>query len=146
MATEREDLRRAPPPQPGAPVRPSDVPTSELVDQLVGKMTRLARKEVEYAKAELRDSLRAELPAAKGLGVAGLCALVSLNLVFVSLALLLASWMAPWGAALVIAAAVTAVGTAVGVRAWKRRRPAPGEAQSGSPPDDVRWDKERRRA
>jgi len=37
--------------------------------------TQLAKKEIELAKSELRSDIKAELTMAKGLGVAGLCAL-----------------------------------------------------------------------
>ena len=140
---DREDLRRLNPPLPGAPVRPVDVPTGELLERLVSKMTALARKEVELAKEEISRDVRREAAMAKGLGVAGVCALVTLNLLCVALALFLAQWMPAWGGALVVAAVVMSIGTIAGFVGWKRRVTSPLKETRRTLGEDVRWAKER---
>lgn len=124
---------------PGAPIRPSDVPASELVEQLVGKMTRLARKEVELAKTEMKANLRSEAWVAAGLGIAGLCALIALNLAGVALALFLARWIPPWEAALAVAGGALLAGLTAGWWGWNRRVQSPLEATRRTLREDVRW-------
>lgn len=144
MERERED---GPLPatarMPARPVRPSAVPTGELVEELVGKVTRLARKEVELAKTELQENLRSEVAMAKGLGIAGVCALTTLNLLCVALALFLARWIPGWGAALIVAAGVMLVGSLAGLWGWSRRVKEPLAATRRTLREDVRWAKER---
>lgn len=128
---------------PGTPVRPSDVPTGELIERVVSKVTMLARKEVELAKAELKKDLRAEAAVAKGLGVAGVCALVTVNLLAVAVALFLSRWMPAWGAAVVVAAVVMAIGAIVGWLGWRRRVTNPLQETRRTLEEDVKWAKER---
>lgn len=137
-----EETRRLPR-LPGTPVRPVDVPTGELLEQLVGKFTRLARKEVELAKVELARDIHAEAAMAKGLGVAGVCALVTLTLLCVALALFIAQWMPAWGAVLLVAAGVLLIGTIAGLAGWKRRVKRPLSETRRTLGEDVRWAKER---
>lgn len=124
-------------------MRPVDVPTGELLEQLVAKASKLARKEVELAKAELKRDIRAEAAMAKGLGIAGVCALVTLNLLCVALALFLGNWMPEWGGALVVAAGVMLIGTIAGFVGWKRRVTKPLEQTRRTLGEDVQWAKER---
>lgn len=144
---EREEGRPAPSPVPprlpGQPVRPSEVPTGELVEELVGKVTRLARKEMELAKTELQQNLRSEVAMAKGLGIAGVCALTTLNLLLVALAMFLGRWIPEWGAALLVAAGVLLVGTLAGLWGWSRRVKEPLATTRRTLREDVRWAKER---
>ena len=94
---------------------------AELVRDIAEKAQRLARKEVELAKVELRADLDAELAAAKGLGAAALLALLALNLLLVCAVFALTAVMAGWLAALLLAVLLLAVGAAVGAWAWSRR-------------------------
>lgn len=128
---------------PGTPVRPSEVPTGELIELVIAKVSQLARKEVELAKVEIKQDLKKEAALAKGLGVAGVCALVTLNLLAVALALFLARWMPAWGAAVVVAAVVMLVGTIAGVIGWKRRVKEPLKETRRTLEEDVKWAKER---
>jgi len=127
---------------PGTPVRPSDMPTGELIELVVAKVSKLARKEVELAKAEIKSDLKAEAALAKGIGIAGLCALVTVNLLAVALALFLARWMPAWGAAVVVAAFVMAIGTIAGWIGWKRRVQHPLSETRRTLEEDVKWAKE----
>ncbi|HET8734068.1 MAG TPA: phage holin family protein [Anaeromyxobacteraceae bacterium] len=140
------------PDRPGTPTQPPagtpeasvrGLPTRELVGELARKASELARKEVELARAEVRADLRAEIRAASGLGVAGLCAVftVQLLLTAVVLALMEAGLVPGWAAALIVAAVVLAIGTAVGLWSWARRVRSPLVTTRRSLQEDLRWAK-----
>ena len=118
--------------------------TKDLVTELARKASLLARKEVELAKAEVKADVRREIRMAGGLGVAGLCALftVQLLLVAVVLALMEGGILPGWAAALVVAAVVLAIGTAAGLWGWARRVRKPLDTSRRSLKEDVRWAKE----
>jgi hypothetical protein len=118
--------------------------TRELVTELARKASLLARKEVELAKAELKADVRAEIKAASGLGVAGLCAILTIQLLLVAvvLALMEGGVMPGWAAALLVGAVVLAVGTAVGLWGWAKRVRKPLDTTRRSLQEDVRWAKE----
>ncbi len=119
--------------------------TRELVVQLASKASLLARKEVALAKSEVREDLRSEIRMASGLGVAGVCALLVLQLLLVALVLGLAEAgvVRGWLAALIVAAVVLAVGSVAGLVGWSRRVRQPLGATRRSLTEGVRWVKER---
>ncbi len=127
----------------GDPLRQAS--TKDLVTQLVQKAGLIARKEIELAKAELKADLRAEIKMASGLGVAGVCALMTLELLLVAVvfALFEAQLLPGWAAALVVAAVVLAIGTAAGLWGWAKRVRKPLDATRRSLQDNVRFAKER---
>jgi len=117
----------------------------DLLGELAHKGSQLARKEVELAKAEVRQDLRAEIKMAGGLGVAGACALLTLQLLLVAVAFaLMESGALPgWAASLVLAAVVLAIGTGAGLWGWAKRVRRPLEVTRSSLEKNVRWVKER---
>jgi len=121
-----------------------ELPTRELVTELARKASELARREVELVKAEVRADLRAEIKMASGLGVAGLCAVLVLQLLLTAtvLALMEARVLPGWAAALAIAAVILAVGTGVGLWGWLRRVRAPLDTSRRSLQEGVRWAKQ----
>jgi uncharacterized membrane protein YqjE len=118
--------------------------TRDLVTELARKAGLLARKEVELAKVELKEDVRREVKMASGLGVAGLCALLALELMLVAivLALMQAEILPGWAAALVVAAVVLAIGAGAGLWGWARRVRRPLDTTRRSLREDVRWAKE----
>jgi hypothetical protein len=120
------------------------LPLRDLVAELTRTGAQLARKELELVRAEARENLRSEVLMAGGLGVAGVCALlvVELLLVAVVLALMEGGVLPGWAAALVVAAVVLAVGTAAGLWGWARRVRKPLETTRRSVQNGVRWAKE----
>jgi uncharacterized membrane protein YqjE len=120
-------------------------PTKDLVMQLAQKASLLAKKEIELAKAELKEDVRSEIKMASGLGVAGVCALVTLELLLTAVvfALFEAEVMPGWAAALVVAAVVLAVGTAAGLWGWAKRVRKPLDTTRRSIDENVRFAKER---
>jgi uncharacterized membrane protein YqjE len=121
------------------------VATKDLVTQLAQKASLLARKEIELAKAELKDDLRTEIRMASGLGVAGVCALMTLQLLLVAIvfALTEGGLLPGWAAALVVAAVVLAIGTGAGLWGWAKRVRKPLDSTRQSLQDSVRLAKER---
>jgi putative superfamily III holin-X len=115
----------------------------ELLGHVVDSATLLAKKEIELAKSELRKDLKAEVAMAKGLGVAGVCALCTLNMLLVSGAFALAHVLADWAAALIVAALVLTVGSIAGFIGWKKRVTSPLESTRRSLKEDARWARER---
>lgn len=131
------------PPARGDPLR--SMQTRELVAETGRKASLLVRKELELAKAELRADLRSEIKMAGGLGVAGVCALIGLELLLVALAfgLMEAGVLPGWAAALVIAGVVFAIGAAAGLWGWAKRVRKPLDATRRSLKEDVQWARER---
>jgi hypothetical protein len=119
--------------------------TREVVMELARKASQLARKEVALAKSEAREDLKTEIRMASGLGVAGVCALFTVNLLLVAIVFALseAQVMSGWLASLLVAAVVLAIGTVAGLVAWKRRVRQPLDTTRKSVQDNVRWAKER---
>lgn len=134
--------------RPAAPLRADPVraaSTKDLVTQLAQKASLLVKKEIELAKSELKEDVRTEIKMASGLGVAGVCALftVQLLLVAVVFALFEGGVLPGWAASLVVAAVVLAVGTAAGLWGWAKRVRQPLDTTRRSLQDNVRFAKER---
>jgi uncharacterized membrane protein YqjE len=127
----------------GEPLRQR--PTKDLVTDAARTVSALAREEIELAKAELRQDIRAEVKMASGLGVAGVCALgaLQLGLTAIVLALMEGGVMSGWAAALVVAAVVLAVGTVAGLWGWAKRVRKPLARTRASIEENIRWAKER---
>jgi uncharacterized membrane protein YqjE len=120
------------------------LPLRDLVAELARKGSELARKEVELARVEARADLRAEIRMASGLGVAGVCALLTIQMLLVAIAFaFMESGALPgWAASLIVAAVVLAVGTAVGLWGWAKRVRKPLATTRGSVRDSARWVRE----
>src|SRR5206468_2152486 len=97
-----------------------EVGTTRLLGLLAHKGSDLVKAEVELARAELKADLKDEIGMAKGLGVAGVCALITLTLLLVALAMGLAEKTAlhSWSASLLVAGVVAAIGMVAGLVGW----------------------------
>ena len=139
--------RRLPPARRGlqtaVPGSMQQLSNRELIGSVIENATQLAKKEIELAKSELRADIKKEVAMAKGLGVAGLCALWSVSLMLVACALALGKVIPEWAAALIVAGAVLAVGTIAGVVGWGKRVKKPMEATLRTLKEDALWAKER---
>ncbi|HZX95419.1 MAG TPA: phage holin family protein [Myxococcales bacterium] len=125
------------------PVSVEGMTNRELVGHVVESATMLAKKEIELAKAELKADLKKEVAMAKGLGVAGLCALWTVSMMLVAGAMALGTVLPEWAAALIVAAGVLAVGSIAGLVGWGKRVKEPLEATRRSLKEDALWAKER---
>lgn len=86
-----------------------DASISELIQQLSEQASRLARQEVELAKAEMTVKGKRLGIGAGAFGGAGLVALFGLGALTATVILLLATAMTAWLAALIVAAVYLAV-------------------------------------
>ncbi len=136
------DLRDVRLPEEDARLR--SLPLRDLISALARTGSQLARKELELAKAEARQDLRSEIKMAGGLGVAGVCALLALQMLLVAVAFgLMESGTLPgWAASLILAAVVLAIGPGAGLWGWAKRVRRPLETTRSSLQKNVRWAKE----
>jgi hypothetical protein len=126
----------------GAAVPSGGLSTPQLLGETAREAVALVKSEIELAKAELKEDLKAEVAAVKGLSVAALCALFMVNLLLVAGVLALATVMPGWVAALIVAAAVGLAGGIAGAIGWKHVR-MPLARTRKSLEEDARWMKER---
>jgi hypothetical protein len=119
------------------------VPTAELLSTLLRGSTELVKKEVDLAKAELRQDVKREVQMAAGLGVAGVFGLVALTLFFVAAAFALETTIPGWAAGLAVAGLALAISVVAGVLGWVRRVKKPLDKTERTLKEDVRWAKQR---
>src|SRR5207237_86288 len=81
------------------PVSVEAMSSRELISHVMENATLLAKKEIELAKAELKQDLKSEVAMAKGLGIGALCAIWTVSLMLVAGALALGNVITEWGAA-----------------------------------------------
>jgi hypothetical protein len=93
--------------------RSEDASISELIQQLSEQTSRLARQEVELAKAEMTIKGKRLGIGAGAFGGAGLVALLGLGALTAAAILLLATAISPWLAALIVAVVYLAVAGAL---------------------------------
>jgi hypothetical protein len=115
----------------------------ELVGEITGKATLLARKEAELAKTEIRADIRSELAMIKGFAVALVIGLTALNMFLVALVLALATQMPGWQAALIVGGALALMAGIVGYASWNRRVTTPLALTRKTLKEDLQWAKER---
>jgi len=146
MASEKELSIENPPAavvRGSSPAALEHMTNRELIGYISQNALKLAKSEVELAKAELKADLKKEVGMAKGLGVAGLCAIWAVSLMLMACALALGTVMAEWAAALVVAGGVLLVGTVAGLVGWGKRVQKPLETTLRTLKEDARWAKER---
>lgn len=156
MAIEKKDLPGRVPLPTSTIIKPPPTAVGEAVPlsveamsnrELVGHVAQsallLARKEIELARSEIRADLKAEVAMAKGLGVAGVCALLTLAMMLVTITLALGHAMPDWLAGIIVTAAVLTVGTVAGLVGWGKRVRNPLEATRRTLKEDAQWAKER---
>jgi MFS family permease len=122
---------------------------SELVKQLSEQTSRLARQEVELAKAELAVKGKRAGMGAGMFGGAGLLGLYALGALTAAIILALATAVAGWLAALIVAAlygAIAGVLALTGKNKVAEATPPVPEQATESVKEDVRWAKTRAQA
>ena len=134
---------RPPPLTVAVPLSVEGLSNRELVGHITESAVLLAKKEIELARTEIKADLKAELGMVKGLGVAGVCALLTAAMLLVTLTLGLGNFMAEWLAGLLVSAVVLTVGTVAGVIGWGKRVKNPLEATRRTLKEDAQWAKER---
>lgn len=122
---------------------PSELGTGELVKQIGARAEVLLHKQIELAKVELKQDLKAEATAVGGLGVSAVLAIITVTLLLVTAALALSLVLPAWGAGLIVTGVMTAATLAVALISWKRRVSTPLQRTRQTLREDVRWAKER---
>jgi len=122
---------------------------AELVKQLSEQTSRLARQEVELAKAELTAKGKRAGIGAGMFGAAGVLGLYALGALIAAGILALATAVAAWLAALIVAAVVGAVAGIAALQGRSniaRATPPVPEQATESVKEDVEWTATRARA
>ena len=117
--------------------------TAELIKEITREVGVLVRKQIELAKAELREDVRAEAVAAGGLGVGAIAALLALNMIFVTIALALARVMPGWAAGLIVTGFLLGIAAIAALVGCSKRVRTPLERTRRSLQEDIKWTKER---
>ena len=133
-------------PATGRPPTTEEQSVAELVKQLSEQTSRLARQEVELAKAELTAKGKRAGVGAGMFGGAGLFGLYALGALTATIILALGTAMAAWLAALIVAAvygAVAGVLALTGKSKVQAATPPMPEQATESVKEDVRWAKTR---
>jgi hypothetical protein len=128
----------------GPPTVPEDATIAELVKRLSEQMSRLAREEVELAKAELTAKGKRAGLGAGMFGGAGLFGLYALGALTAAIILALATAVAGWLAALIVAVVYAAIAGALaltGKSKVEEATPPVPEQATESVKADVRWAK-----
>ena len=114
-----------------------------LINEIMGKVTLLAKKEIELAKVEVKADMESELAMAKGLAIAFLVTVLGLNILLVALVFALATVMPGWLAALLIGGGLVVIGGILGYVSWTRRVTSPLALTRKTIREDSQWVKER---
>jgi hypothetical protein len=131
-----------------APAVPTtaDQPLAELVKQLSEQTTRLARQEVELAKAELAMKGKRAGIGAGMFGAAGILGLYAAGALTATVVLALAAAVAAWLAALIVGVVLAALAGALALRGKtkvKQAVPPTPEQTIQTVKEDVRVTKQR---
>jgi uncharacterized membrane protein YqjE len=160
--SQRKHELRIPPP-PGEPKRPvpplaptpttevaaapagavQNLSTVELVKEITAEVTRLASKQIELAKTELKEDIKTEAIAIGGLSIAALAGICTINLLLVTAVFALATTMPGWAAGLVVSGITLAATASIAWLAWSKRVRKPMARTQRTLKDDVQWTKER---
>ena len=128
---------------------PTDASMADLVKQLTEQTSRLARQEVELAKAELAiKGKRAGLGVGM-FGGAGAIAFYALGALIAAAVLALATAVTAWLSALIVAAVLAAIAglmALLGKSKVQQATPPVPERTSESVKEDVQWAKTRAQA
>jgi len=100
---------------------PRDLSTAALVKEIGAEVSHLAPKQLELAMTEVKADLKRGAAAAAGLSVATIFGFMTLNLLFVTAALALTSWMPAWAAGLIVAGFTLVIALAIGLTARNKR-------------------------
>ena len=120
-----------------------DLSTLALLREVTSKAVELVRKELELARAELRQDARAEMVTVKALAAAGALGIASLALFLVAGVFGLAHVMPAWAAALLVAGSTALIAFVAGTIGWRRRVREPLAITRKTLEEDVEWAKER---
>jgi len=124
---------------------PHTLPTPELISYIAGRAAYLVDRQVELAKAEIRENIRAELGMAVWLGVAATCAVVGVSLLCVSLVLGLgaAGIVSAWLASVLFGGVLLFTSILAALVGWGKRVTSPLAATRHALQETLEWAKTR---
>jgi hypothetical protein len=115
----------------------------KLVGEITSKAYLLARREVDLAKAEIREDLRSQLTMVKAMAAAAVAGIAGLSVLLMAAVLGLALVIPGWLAALLVGGGVLALAAALALYGWSRRLRNPLDATRRTLREDLQWAKER---
>ena len=115
--------------------------TTDLVREVASKATLLVEKELDLARTEFQDDLAAEVAMVKGLAVAAVAAITTLNMLLVAAIFAATRYVAGEVGALVAAGLMLVIAVVAGAIGWRRYRRPLGHTRK-TLTEDVRWMKE----
>ena len=118
-------------------------PTGELFGTLFRQGSELLRKELELARAEIRETVKATVQVTTGMVIAGLFGLVALGTLCAAAVLGLSNAMEPWMAALAVGVVMLVIAGVMAMVAKNKASKKPLERTQRTLKEDVRWAKER---
>ena len=121
----------------------AEASVGELASRLTQGVGELVTKEVELAKAELREDGKLELRVVIAWTVSAVCALIAVNLLFVAIVFAWLPALPGWASALVAMGLTLIVGAASAVFGWKQRVKKPLERTQRTLKEDLQWAKQR---
>jgi len=119
------------------------VPTGELLGDLFRQSSDLFKKEIELARSEARETVKAAVSATVGMVVAGMLGMLALAAFCASAVLALAKNMEPWAAALVVGVVLLVIAGITIVSVRSKAKKSPLERTQRTVKEDVQWAKER---
>jgi hypothetical protein len=116
--------------------------TGDLLREITSKASLLALKEVELARAELKEHVDSQLAMAKSLAIAAVFGLAAFVLLLVAGVFALTQFFEGWLAALIVAGACLLVAGLTGWLGWRKRLTRPLARTRRTLKEDLRWAKE----
>jgi uncharacterized membrane protein YqjE len=120
-----------------------DLSTRELLSRIVHTGFQLVSTEIDLAREEGKANLKAEFAMVKLLVIAGVTALMGLNMLLVAVVFALAHVMPGWLAALLLGGVILVISAIVGYIGWQRRVTRPLAVTRKTVTEDMQWVKER---
>jgi hypothetical protein len=117
--------------------------TPQLLKEIAAQGRLLVKKQIELGKTELKADARTEAKVAGGLGIAAICAIITITLLLVTVVLALAQVLPGWAAGLIVSGVMAAVVAIVAAVSWKRRIRQPLQRSRRELRQDIRFTKER---
>jgi uncharacterized membrane protein YqjE len=121
----------------------SSLTVAQLVGEIKDQLTLLVRKQIDLARTELKEDIKAEAVTVGGLGLAAVGAIIAVTLLLVTVILALATVMPAWGAGLIVSGVVLLASALAALIGWSKRVRKPLEKTRQSLKEDIQWTKER---
>ena len=120
-----------------------DVSLAELLSGIKDRVKLLVNQDVELAKAEIKSDIGSEIAMVRNLGIAAVCAVLSLNMLLVAVAFALSTIVPGWAASLILAAPFVVLTLVMGAFGWAGRVRKPLEVTRATLKEQFEWTKNR---